>query len=61
VIPRPTVKWWKQFWCRHKWKWFRNIYGDEIIVVGYMRSEWRCTLCDKRQFLEHLVGNCNEC
>lgn len=33
--------------CKHDYRWQRNIYGDEIIMLGYHRSWWACTRCGK--------------
>ena len=35
----------KQLFCRHKFNFIRNIYGDEIQECGYMRSVWKCQKC----------------
>ncbi len=44
-------------WLTHKhfWYWERNIYGDEIILRGYKRSQWSCT-CGAVEFRDYLVG-----
>lgn len=39
---------------RHKWRWFRNIYGDEIMLVGYCRSVYRCEYCSRWQYRAEL-------
>ncbi len=43
-------------WLMHKhcWSWHRNIHGDEIIALGGMRSEWRCSSCGKWKLMPHL-------
>lgn len=33
--------------CKHRWKLFRTIHGDE---ANYARSEWRCEYCDKHRY-----------
>ena len=38
----------KRLFCRHEWEFVRNIYGDEINLVGGYRSWWRCKRCGKR-------------
>ena len=38
----------KRLFCRHEWEFVRNIYGDEINLVGGCRSWWRCKRCGKR-------------
>jgi len=32
--------------CRHLFRWVRNIYGDEINATGG-RSWWQCRKCGK--------------
>ena len=36
----------KRLFCKHHFEFVRNIYGDEIIQSGYMRSIWHCVFCD---------------
>lgn len=38
-------KWIKRYFCRHEYKFVRNIYGDEIIEYGYKRSIHKCVKC----------------
>jgi hypothetical protein len=35
----------KRLLCAHHYRWFDNIYGDEINAAGGMRSWWRCERC----------------
>ena len=35
----------RRLFCRHTFKFDRNIYGDEIIERGWKRSLWRCSKC----------------
>ena len=42
----------KSLFCKHKYEFVRNIYGDEINVHDGMRSEWRCTKCGHVQYRE---------
>lgn len=36
----------KRLLCKHERLAFvRNLYGDQIIMVGYKRSEWKCQNC----------------
>lgn len=37
----------KSLFCSHKFKFVRNIYGDEIIGAGFKRSLWKCDSCNK--------------
>lgn len=45
----------KQIFCKHDYKFIRNIYGDEIIFHGYKRSEWQCSKCGKYKYKDNLV------
>ena len=37
--------------CIHRYDMFvRNIYGDEINLRGFRRSEWSCSKCGSRTF-----------
>ena len=39
--------WLKRLLCSHpRIDFVRNIYGDEIILRGMKRSEWKCAKCD---------------
>ena len=42
----------KSLFCKHKYEFIRNIYGDEINAHDGMRSEWRCTKCGHVQYRE---------
>lgn len=42
--------------CKHQYKWIRNIYGDEIIRLGYKRSVWECNKCGKHQYRDKLYN-----
>ena len=35
----------KAIFCKHDYKLVRAIHGDEIIHLGYARSEWKCAKC----------------
>lgn len=55
--PKPLTimpNWMKRLFCKHKYIFHRNIYGDEIICVGYKRSVWKCTKCGRYQYAEKL-------
>ena len=39
------MKFLRRLFCRHTFKFDRNIYGDEIIERGWKRSLWRCSKC----------------
>ena len=42
----------KSLFCKHKYEFIRNIYGDEINAHNGMRSEWRCIKCGCIQYRE---------
>lgn len=44
----------KRLFCKHKYVFVRNIYGDEINLAGGNRSWWRCEKCGKRALDPHL-------
>lgn len=37
----------KRLFCRHQFKFIRNLYGDEIVDWDYKRSTWHCVKCGK--------------
>lgn len=37
----------KHLFCFHRFKFIRNIYGDQIIEYGWKRSVWSCYTCKK--------------
>ena len=41
------MNWIKQLFCAHNFEFVRNVYGDEIMLLGWKRSVWRCTKCSK--------------
>lgn len=41
------LKFFQRLFCQHQWAFFRNVYGDEIIMMGYKRSVWKCDKCGK--------------
>ncbi len=42
----PLYQQFKRCWLQpHQYQHVRNIYGDEILEYGWMRSVWRCTRC----------------
>lgn len=43
------MPWFKRLFCKHKFAWIRNIYGDEILLAD-ARSVWRCMHCGKCQW-----------
>ena len=43
----------KSLFCKHKYEFIRNIYGDEINAHNGMRSEWRCIKCGCIQHREY--------
>ena len=44
----------KRLFCKHDYKFVRNIYGDEIRYVGWKRSEWKCSKCGKIKLKDNL-------
>ena len=52
----------KSLFCKHEYKFIRNIYGDEINAHDRMRSEWRCIKCGHIQYREdyHNTETLNE-
>lgn len=44
----------RRLFCRHRWEWFRNIFGDEINAAGGNRSIWRCCKCGAVQYRSYL-------
>ena len=47
----------RQIFCRHELEFVRNIYGDEINLVGGRRSWWRCKKCGRWIAKPHLYSN----
>lgn len=37
----------KKPFCKHDYEFNSNIYGDWVIQLGYMRSIWKCSKCNK--------------
>lgn len=48
------MSWFKRFFHTHRFEFVRNIYGDEIIERGWMRSIWRCSVCGKTKDRDEL-------
>lgn len=46
--------WIKRLFCKHKWKWDRNVYGDEINYSGGKRSSWSCAKCGALKYMPQL-------
>jgi hypothetical protein len=44
----------KQMFCRHEWRFHRNVYGDEIMHRSFNRSEWCCSKCGRWTFRAEL-------
>lgn len=44
----------KRLFCKHEFKFVRNIYGDEIIHSGWKRSVWRCGKCGRYKLADKL-------
>ena len=45
----------KQLFCKHNFKFIRNIYGDEINLHNGNRSEWKCKKCGKTKYQQQYV------
>ena len=43
----------KRLFCKHDYRFVRNIYGDEINYLN-KRSEWKCSKCGKRKYSNEL-------
>jgi hypothetical protein len=43
------MNWLKRIFCAHSYTFVRNVYGDEINLLGGKRSVWRCTKCSNVQ------------
>lgn len=43
----------KQIFCKHEFKFHRNVYGDEINALG-CRSIWVCSKCEDSVRRPHL-------
>jgi len=39
------IKFIKQLFCKHSWKWKENVYGDPINYLN-CRSIWKCEKCN---------------
>lgn len=49
------LTWLRRLFCSHpRIDFVRNIYGDEIIELGYMRSQWKCAKCGATVYREEL-------
>ncbi len=51
---------WRRMFCRHDFRFWRNIYGDEIILSGWKRSDWKCAKCGQLQLRDYLVDKARE-
>lgn len=40
----------KQLLCKHEYDFLTNIHGDGIIHLGWKRSIWQCSKCNKIHF-----------
>lgn len=51
----------RSLFCKHDYGWESNIYGDEIIAVGWKRSWWICNKCGKvklkKELYEYVKNN----
>jgi hypothetical protein len=43
-----------RLFCKHRWQWVRNIYGDEINLLDGKRSVWQCSECQQYQYRNEL-------
>ena len=44
----------KKFFCKHRYKHIRNVFGDEINQHNGARSVWMCERCEKIQLRSRL-------
>lgn len=44
----------KTLFCKHKFEFVRNLYGDQIIEWGYKRSIHKCAKCGKIKAFDKL-------
>ena len=44
------MNWIKRLFCKHKFVFVRNIYGDEINKCGGHRTLWKCSKCGKYKY-----------
>jgi hypothetical protein len=52
LLKNAVISW---FFCKHNYRWVRNVYGDEIYMTGkWKRSWWKCNNCGRRKSSEHL-------
>ena len=42
------------FFCRHRYVFRRNLFGDQIIEWGWKRSVWQCSKCGNWQGRDEL-------
>ena len=45
----------RRLFCKHNYEFVRNIYGDEIRLLGWKRSVWKCSKCGKIKLKDNLV------
>ena len=43
------MNWLRWLFCRHEWRHYANLYGDQINSWGGRRSLWECSRCGKLQ------------
>ena len=48
------MKLFKSLFCKHDYKFVRNIYGDEINHRGGKRSLWQCKKCGNLEYRDYL-------
>lgn len=44
----------KRLFCKHNYVFVKNIYGDEIVYMGFKRSIWKCGKCGKTKLSDYL-------
>lgn len=44
---------WTRITCKHKYTLKETVHGDRIIHLGYTRSIWLCTKCNKAHFSKY--------
>lgn len=48
------MRFFRRLFCKHEFRFVRNIYGDEIFEWDLKRSIWQCVECGKLNVLNEL-------
>ncbi len=46
-------RWLRPWFCRHHWRFFRRIHGDEILWTG-CRTVVKCSKCKSYRYLRNM-------